>query len=308
MNYIRHNTKFNIQNTAIALGKFDGLHKGHQLLLRAILDQKKNGLAATVFTFDISPVKITTGNYDGMLMTSEEREQFLDAFGIDIVIEYPFTHAFSQMEPEDFVHDILIGQLGMRYLTVGEDFHFGRNQSGDVSLLTKLAPRYGFTLQIFHKLAQGTDVIGSTGIKQLVRKGNMEQAFRWMGHPYAISGKVISGDQLGRKLSFPTANLALPADKVLPPYGVYAVKMTVEGKDYAGIANLGVKPTVKEHAAVGLETFLFDFDGDLYQKRIHVALLHFIRPERRFDSIEALTSQIAEDVRYARQLNEKELL
>ena len=186
MQYIRHNTGFQFNNEAVALGKFDGLHQGHQLLLQEIVSQKTNGLTAAVFTFDVSPVRVVTGSYDGMLMTSEERERYFSSFGMDVVVEYPFTYEFSQMEPELFVKEILVEQMGMRHLAVGEDFHFGKNKSGDVALLKQLAGEYGFTLKIFEKLESEAEIISATRIKALVKGGEMELAAKLMGHPYVI--------------------------------------------------------------------------------------------------------------------------
>lgn len=299
MRYIKQNTSFQLNNTAIALGKFDGLHQGHRLLLDEIISQKSNGLSATVFTFDVSPVKVVKGTYDGMLMTSEERERYLAFLGIDVVVEYPFTYEFSRMAPEAFVKNILVEQMGMQLLAVGEDFHFGRNQAGDVELLRHLAGQYGFALKIFKKLEREAEIVSATRIKSCVKAGKMELVNTLMGHPYEIMGSVISGNQIGRKMAYPTANIPIPQDKVLPPFGVYIVRLVCDCQSYNGIANLGIKPTVQDAGEVGLETFLFDFQGDLYGKDIRVQLLKFLRPEQRFESISQLSAQIGRDVAQA---------
>lgn len=310
MEYIRHNTNFKFQNTAVALGKFDGIHRGHQLLLNEIISKAEAGCISTVFTFDVSPVKVMQNTYDGMIMTSREREQYLNEMGIDVVIEYPFTYEFSRMEPEEFVKNILVAQMDMRFLVVGEDFHFGKNQSGDVKLLASLSRKYGFELSVKQKLATESgrladskktytndrNIISSTRIKAYIRKGELEAANALMGHPYVISGPVISGNQIGRKISYPTANVAVLEGKVLPPFGVYAVHILVEGVAYEGIANLGKKPTVQETGDIGLETFIFDFEGDIYKKEVQVQLLKFMRREQQFDNMESLSHQIALDV------------
>lgn len=299
MKYIRSNTGFQLNNTAVALGKFDGLHQGHRLLLKEIVGQRQNGLSAAVFTFDVSPVRVIKGTRDGVLMTSEERERYFTALGIDVVVEYPFTYAFSRMEPEAFVRDILMGQMGMRFLAVGEDFHFGRNQAGNVELLRKLAGEYGFDLKILKKLIKDSGVVSATRIKACVRAGEMESVHSLMGHPYEIMGSVVSGNQIGRKMDYPTANISVPEDKLLPPFGVYIVRLLCSGVSHNGIANLGVKPTVEDHAKVGLETFLLNFQGDLYGENIVVQLLKFVRPEMRFRDMEQLSAQIARDVAQA---------
>lgn len=301
MKYIRHNTSFQLNNTAIALGKFDGLHQGHRLLLDEIKAQSRKGLSATVFTFDVSPVRIVKGTYDGILMTSEERERYFASLGIDVVVEYPFTYEFSQMEPEVFVKNILVGQMGMRFLAVGEDFRFGRNQKGNVELLGKLAEEYGFNLKVFEKLKKDAGIVSATRIKACVKAGEMELVAALMGHPYEMMGSVIAGKQIGRTMAYPTANIPVSKDKILPPFGVYIVRMLCGGQSYNGIANLGVKPTVEDGGIVGLETFLFDFQGDLYGQDIVVQLLKFVRPEKRFQSREQLSEQIAKDVAQAEQ-------
>lgn len=299
MKYIRENTSYHLNNTAVALGKFDGIHQGHRLLLDEIISRKDESLLATVFTFDVSPVKVIKGTYDGVLMTSEERERYFSSLGVDVVIEYPFTYAFSRMEPEVFVRDILIAQTGMRFLAVGEDFHFGKSQSGNVEMLRRLSTAYGFDLRVFKKLKTNADIVSSTRIRDCVKSGEMELADKLMGHPYEIIGGVVSGNQIGRKMAYPTANIPVPEDKILPPYGVYIVHLICGKQCYNGIANLGVKPTVESAGFVGLETFVFDFHGDLYGQNIVVQLLKFVRPERRFDSMEQLSAQIARDVAQA---------
>ncbi len=305
MEYIRHNTNIQLKNTAVALGKFDGLHKGHQLLIDEIIQKKADGMLSTVFTFDTSPVKVVANTYDGMLMTGAERADYLQQQGVDVVIEYPFTHDFSQMEPEAFVSDILIRLLDTRFLVVGEDFHFGRHRSGDVALLHTLSKTYGFELRVKQKIKKAPDTsaapISSTLIKTLIRKGDVEAANDLMGHFYTISGTVIYGNQLGRTLSYPTANISIPEEKVLPPYGVYAVRVCINDNIYYGIANLGTKPTVSNKAQVGLETFIFDFSDNIYGQEIKVGLLKFLRQEAHFDTVEALSFQIGQDVLCARK-------
>lgn len=301
MEHISENTDFKLENTAIALGKFDGMHRGHQLLLNEILSHKKEGYLSAVFTFDVSPARVVKDTWDGLLMTRKERLDFLSEMGIDAVIEYPFTKEFSRMEPEAFVRDILIGQMDMRILVVGEDFRFGRNQTGDVRLLQAMSQVFGFQLIVIQKRRDGDRIISSTAIKELVKHGQMEEAAAMMGHPYMISGEVCFGNRLGRTIGYPTANLPVSGEKVLPPLGVYAAEIQIGENSYKGIANLGKKPTVQEAGGPGLEVFIFDFDGELYGQDMSVFLLRFIRAEQRFDSLDALTAQIQQDVQAARR-------
>ncbi len=301
MRYISENTEFRLENTVVALGKFDGLHKGHCLLLDKMKEYKKQGYQSAVFTFDISPMKVVYDVYDGALLTREERLYILSGLSIDILVEYPFTREFSQLEPRAFVEDILIKKMDMKALVVGEDFRFGRNKAGDVALLKAFSREFGFVLSVVKKREENGGIVSTTRIKELIKEGRIDEANALMGRPYMISGSVVSGNQIGRTIAYPTANLPVPEDKALPPMGVYAVEILIDHKRYHGIANLGKKPTVQENGQIGLETFLFDFNGDLYGRNIRVFMLHFIRPEQRFEGLDRLTAQIGLDVREARR-------
>lgn len=296
MIYINNHTDKIEQSTAIALGKFDGLHIGHQLLLDEIVSQKDNGLLATVFTFDQSPLRIISGATDGYIDTRMERLDIMKGRQIDALVEYPFTKEFAKMEPDDFVCNVLIQQFSMKMLVVGEDFCFGRNRSGNVDLLRELSQKYNFQLVVKEQQRYEDAVVSSTLIKQLISKGDMKLTNQLLNRCYSIRGEVVSGNKLGRTIQFPTANIEIPDDKLVPPYGVYHVKTIIDGCEYDGVANLGTKPTVKQDDVIGLETHILNYSGDLYGKHLKIDFLDFIRPEMRFSDVEALKTQIKLDI------------
>lgn len=296
MIYINNHKDKIEKSTAIALGKFDGLHIGHQLLLDEIVLQKDNGLLATVFTFDQSPLRIITGANDGYIDTRAERLEVLKDRHIDALVEYPFTKEFSKMEPNDFVYDVLIQQFSMKMLVVGEDFCFGRNRSGNVDLLRNLCHKYDFQLIVKEQRRYQDAVVSSTLIKQLISEGDMKLTNQLLSRCYSITGEVVSGNRIGRTIQFPTANIMIPADKLIPPFGVYHVKTVIDGCEYNGVANIGKKPTVKDDDMIGLETHVLDYSGDLYGKILKIEFLEYIRPEMKFSGVEALKTQIKLDI------------
>ena len=303
MEYIKGTTDFSIEEpSVVTIGKFDGLHVGHQKLLHLVCEKKKDGVKAVVFTFDVPPGAKLSGKGMDTLVTNEERCQMLEEQGIDYLIECPFVPEIMSMEPERFVEEVLVGRLKARYIVAGTDCGFGHNRRGDYKLLQKLAPVYGYEVDIVEKVQyQGRD-ISSTYVREEIAKGNMELADFLLGYTYRISGTVEHGNHLGgTKLDMPTANLFPPEHKLLPPNGVYATKTIVDGKRYEGISNIGTKPTVSEGNARGIETLLFDFSGDLYGKNITVELYTFERPEMKFASLDELKVQMHKDMEFGKK-------
>ena len=303
MEYIKGTTDFSIEEpSVVTIGKFDGLHVGHQKLLHLVCEKKKDGVKAVVFTFDVPPGAKLSGKGMDTLVTNEERCQMLEEQGIDYLIECPFVPEIMSMEPERFVEEVLVGRLKARYIVAGTDCGFGHNRRGDYKLLQKLAPVYGYEVDIVEKVQyQGRD-ISSTYVREEIAKGNMELADFLLGYTYRISGKVEHGNHLGgTKLDMPTANLFPPEHKLLPPNGVYATKTVVDGKRYEGISNIGTKPTVSEGNVRGIETFLFDFSGDLYGRNITVELYTFERPEMKFASLDELKVQMHKDMEFGKK-------
>lgn len=297
MEIIAGTTDFYLEkDTAVAIGKFDGVHLGHRRLLEEILDRKKNGLAACVFTFDPTPA-VLFGLSDGReLTTREEKRRLFERLGIDILIEFPLTKETAATEPERFVTEILAKQMNTRFVAAGEDLSFGKNGAGNAVLLEKMAPQLGFCVKTIEKIEVDGIEVSSTYIRKLVEEGRMEEAEAMLGMPYTLVGLVEHGNHIGHTLGFPTVNLLPSAGKLLPPNGVYYATVRYNGKTYKAISNVGTKPTVSAEKVIGVESYLYDFDQDIYGQEIEVALKSFRRPERKFASLEELKSQLDLDI------------
>lgn len=289
------------ENSAVTLGKFDGIHKGHQKLMKKILEQRKNGLKSVVFTFGQMPGAVFLGNKGRTILTKEERQKHLQQMGIDYMIECPFVPEIIRMEPEKFIEKILAEQLHAKYVAVGPDFRYGHQRKGDDELLKQLSLRYGYEVEVLEKEKLGDQVISSTYVRQMLEAGEMEIVTKLLGYPYYVSGTVVYGHQIGRTLGIPTINFVPNEEKMLPPNGVYFTKTRIKDRAVFGITNIGVKPTVSGEEEKGIETYLFDFDGNLYGQELTVEFFSFERPERKFLSFDALKEQLAEDVRWGRE-------
>lgn len=284
------------KESAVTLGKFDGIHKGHQKLMQKILTQKEHGLQSVVFTFEQMPGSIFPGTKERTILTARERRDRLCAMGIDYMIECPFADEIIRMKPEAFIEQVLVGELRARYIAVGTDFRFGHHRQGDYRLLQELSAKYGYRAEIVEKECLEGQEISSSRVRAELSRGNMEKAEKLLGYPYYVSGTVVHGHKIGRTLGIPTANLVPDEGKMLPPNGVYLTRTFFDGQEYFGITNIGVKPTIGGKEAKGIETHLFDFEGDLYGKELTVAFYAFERGEQRFESLEALKNQLQQDV------------
>ncbi len=284
------------KQTAVAIGKFDGIHIGHQRLLQEIIDQKKNGLLACVFTFDMTP-PLFFGHSDGrVLTTKEEKRMLLERMGIDVLIEFPLTAESAAMEPEDFFKTILLEQMNTAFIAAGTDVSFGYMGRGNAKLLQEMGNDYDILVKMIEKIQLDGLEISSTYGRTLLEQGDMEILRQVMGMPYFILGNVVHGKEIGRKIGFPTINLLPSTQKLLPPFGVYYAHVKFKGEEYKGICNIGYKPTVTEEKVCGIETHLFDFHGDLYGAQVELYLEHFHRPEQKFESLEDLQQQLAVDI------------
>lgn len=300
MRIIENTTEFHLENkSAVALGKFDGIHLGHRRLLERVLEQKRQGLWTVVFTFDTSAASFFGGETKE-LSTREEKRAAFSRLGIDVLIEFPLNRETAATEPADFVARYLAGQMRTAYLCAGPDISFGKGGAGDYALLEKYAGTYGYQVELIEKVRVDGEEVSSTRVRQAVRAGEMEKAAAMLGAPYRVSGKVVHGRQLGRRLGMPTANLLPDERKLLPPNGVYYSRAEIGEKIYRGISNVGYKPTVSEEKIMGVETYLYDFAGEVYDRDMTVELLAFRRTEHAFASVEALRRQIAADVEAGR--------
>ena len=299
MRYIDY-SNFKLKNSAVCLGKFDGIHIGHRELINYAVSMKKNGLKAVVFSFLMNPRMLKNTEDFSLIYTEDEKKIILKDAGTDILVSYPFNRAMFSMEPECFVKNILIDKLDTKILIVGKDFRFGHNRSGDVALLRQLSSKYGYELKTFDKVMYNDEVVSSTRIRTCINEGSIEEANEMLGVPYCIVGEVLHGRKLGRTLGMPTINIVPKEVKLLPPNGVYASKTWIDGCAHYGISNIGVKPTVGAEKRRLIETFIFDFSGNLYGRKLKVDLFAFERPEQKFASVEELKNQMEHDTVFAR--------
>ena len=302
MKYITKTLEFKIEEpTAVTLGKFDGLHRGHELLMRTVLDCKeKYQVASVAFTFDIPPRNKVEEIIANVLTTNEEKQYIFEKQGIDYLIECPFTSEVMSMEPKDFIAWIS-RSLNMKYVVVGDDFRFGYKRAGDYHTLQQYEETYGYKTIVLEKLKDSNRDISSTYVREKIADGNIRKANELLGYHYFIKSEILHGKKLGRRIGIPTINMILPDNKLLPPNGVYVTEVLVEGKTYMGVTNVGCKPTVSEEHIVGVETYIDEFSQDLYGEKIVVSFLEFIRPEMKFASIEELKAQMASDIEVARK-------
>lgn len=293
MKIIEGTTEFQIEEqTAVSLGKFDGLHLGHRLLVERILEKKREGLKSLIFTFDFGDRPV--------LLLPQEREELLRRRGVDYLLECPFVEEISHMEAEDFVKEILVRRLHARYLAVGTDFHFGHHRKGDYRLLKRMGAEYGFEVEVVEKACWQGEEISSSRIRRELEQGNMELVGQLLGYAYSVTGEVLHGRKIGRTLGLPTINLLPEERKLLPPNGVYATRTVIAGEIFEGITNIGYKPTVGGETRRGVETYLFDLDRDLYGEILTVRFYGFERPEKKFASLEELKNRIEQDVEWGR--------
>ena len=308
MEYIKGRLDFHVaEPTVLSIGKFDGLHRGHELLMDYVFQKKKEGMKAVIFTFDVPPKKSLEQDAARVLTTNEEKMHLFEQIGIDYLIECPFTEEIMHMPAEEFLKKI-VEQLSIRCIVAGTDCSFGYQRRGDYRMLQKYAPEYHYEAQIVDKMQYEGRDISSTFIREEIACGNIEKANELLGYSFFAKAKIIHGKQLGRTIGIPTINMELPKEKLLPPRGVYATKVWIDHKWYAGVTNVGCKPTVSNTGKVGVETNILNFEADLYGKDLEVFFLHFIRPEKKFDSVESLKEQIERDVQTSREYFEKNIL
>ena len=303
MRIIENTTEFHLENkSAVALGKFDGIHLGHRRLLERVLEQKSQGLQTVVFTFDTSAASFFGGETKE-LSTREEKRAVFSRLGIDVLIEFPLNRGTAATEPAEFVARYLAEQMQTAYLCAGPDISFGKGGAGDYKLLSEYAGTCGYQVELIDKVRVDGEEVSSTRVRQAVREGDMEKVSAMLGAPYCVSGKVVHGRQLGRKLGMPTANILPDVRKLLPPNGVYYSRARLGDAVYRGISNVGCKPTVSDEKIMGVETYLYDFSGEVYDRDMTVELLAFRRAERTFESVEALRRQIEADVEAGRSFS-----
>jgi riboflavin kinase / FMN adenylyltransferase len=289
------------RGASVALGNFDGVHQGHQHVITAAAEAAKRLDAPLgVITFDPHPRRLFRPSEPAFkLMTHDQQARALEALGVRRLYLLPFDFEMASLSDREFAEKVLKGGLGVRHVAVGFDISFGRGRSGDAGLMRQYGEELGFSVSVEEAVGEESGKFSSTGVREALRAGRPEEAAHILGQPFAIEGIVRRGRQLGRQLGFPTANVALE-DYVVPKLGVYATRTRLpDGRVVPGVANLGNNPTTGE-VETRLETWLFDFDEDLYGQTLETQLIAFLRPEEKFSSIEAMVEQIHEDERQAR--------
>lgn len=305
MIFISGTKDIRMENTAVAVGKFDGLHLGHQSLIKKINSYKNHKMTSVVLTFNYHPASMLEGKEPKLVYTSSERRILAERMGVDVLIEYPFTEETAHMEAVDFIREVLIGRLGARHIVVGEDFRFGNERRGNTDLLMGMSLPLGYNAHICPKVhtllseAQKTSEeveISATLIRSALARGAMETANQMLGMPYTVMGEVVHGREIGRTIGMPTANLEPEATKLLPPNGVYASAAMINRRLYPAVTNVGCNPTVADRQNRRVETYIEGFDGNIYGRQIEVQLYHFARPEQKFENLDALKLQMHKDM------------
>lgn len=287
----------------LALGNFDGVHRGHRKILdRVHRVATERGATAVVMTFDPHPPRIVRPDKaPPLLMTTAQRLEAIEAAGLHGAAIVRFTPELSQWDPDTFVQRVLVDWLRVADVWVGANFLFGHDRAGNFSMLRVLGARYGFRVEKIDPVRYKDFVVSSTRIRRLVSEGRVDEAGALLGRQYFIDGTVVQGARRGRSIGFPTANLS-SANELLPPHGVYATTITLDGIVRPSVTNIGVRPTVDAAGVVSIETHIFDFDKDIYGRSCRVGFVQRLRDERRFESLDALRSQIAVDCDRARML------
>ncbi len=306
MEIISGTTDFHSEvGTAVAIGKFDGLHVGHRKLLNEIAKQKERGLKSVIFTFDPLPEVFFGMKLSQELSTSEEKRKLFEEIGIDLLVEFPFNRETAATPPDTFISEILCGKLNAKFIAAGPDLSFGDRGRGNFDLLRSMETVFHYETKMIDKVELEGNVISSTLIRQLVKEGKMEQAAACLGSPYHIQGTIVHGRALGRRIGIPTLNQIPQNDKLLPPFGVYYSIVEVDGKRYKGMTNIGMKPTVSDENKPTVETYLYDFSGNLYGEMATVYLLTYRRPERKFSGIDELRTTMQADIEAGKIYHEK---
>jgi len=288
---------------AVALGNFDGVHRGHQQLIKqCVTESRERGWESCVITFEPHPVLVLAKHREFKLLnTYEQKYRLIAELGVDYLCLLSFDSALAGLPPEDFVQRYLIKVFNLQKVFVGFNFTFGDRGRGTSATLEELGRQNGFAVGVLEPVVIEKEVVSSSLIREKYKTGNIVEAARLLGYWPVLEGKVVPGEQRGRKMGFPTANLELPDYILLPSYGVYAAFAEVKGQQYQAIINVGVKPTFGSEKPT-VEAYIFDYHEDLYQQNLQLRLVDKIRPERKFDGLDDLKEQITMDVREARQI------
>lgn len=284
-------------HTSVALGNFDGVHIGHEKLISIVVEQaKKLNQKPSIMLFENHTRTLLEGRKQDLLTNSEQSIETLKDLGIEIIYKLLFDEKIRSLSPEDFVRKILVDKLNCKSVVVGFDYKFGYNASGDSKDLINLGKKYGFQVFVIEPVYIGDEIISSTKIRRFIRAGDLNSASSMLGKNYKVKGKIVPGKHLGSKIGFPTANISLLETYVIPKHGVYATNIKIDGKTYLSATSVSYNPTFNENK-LKMETHIMDFNEDIYGKIIELEFLYFLRSDIKFNSIEELKNQIANDIR-----------
>lgn len=288
--------------SAVTIGVFDGVHLGHQHLVGKLCEQARaKDLAAVALTFNPHPRTVIRPGVAVTYLTSlEERVEQLQALGLDAVGILPFTSELAQLSPRDFL-SLLVDELQMRLLMVGPDFALGRNRAGTIGVMRQVGKDLGFEVEVAPLLAEDGEKVGSSSIRQALAEGDVVRVAKLLGRPFSLRGPVVEGDRRGRTLGFPTANIAIGLDRALPAYGVYVTRAYVRETAYESCTSIGIRPTFDVEPRPTVETFILDFDEDIYGQEMRIELLERLRGELRFESVDDLVAQMHKDIAQTRE-------
>lgn len=284
------------RKSAVALGLFDGIHLGHRAVLNLALEQEKNGLIPYVFTFNPTTVlRKSKGEY-GYIYNHLSKYNMLFNLGFQSHIRSVSFEEICGLNGEEFVKNILIDKMNVGIVCCGNNFRFGKSASCGVAEMCDMGKKYGFEVRIADDVVYEGETVSSTAVRNMLLNGDTVRAWQFLGEPYNISKEVVHGKALGRTIGFPTINQIFDKGQLVPKFGVYVSDVLIDGYWYRAMTNIGIKPTVNYDGIPLAETYIIDFSGDLYGKNVRLNLLEFIRPEQKFDSVDELKSQIAEDM------------
>jgi riboflavin kinase / FMN adenylyltransferase len=292
-----------VENLVVTIGTFDGVHLGHRKLINTMKQEAAAIKGETlILTFFPHPRMVLYPDEHGvqLLTTIREKIQLLDEAGLDHLVIHAFDKEFSELSARDFIKSILDEKLHTTKLVIGHDHRFGKQREGGIELLLAAAPEHGFQVEKIPEADVNNITVSSTRIRNALKLGKVETAKAFLGRPYSLTGMIVHGKKLGRTIGYPTANVYIPEDyKLIPAEGVYVVEALLESNKYFGLLSIGRRPTIEENGEISIEVFLFDFNDEIYGMEITLKLLHFLRADMKFETVEQLTARIKEDVDYA---------
>jgi riboflavin kinase/FMN adenylyltransferase len=307
---VRNTKHFRIESpTIVTIGTFDGVHLGHQKILSRLQQLKqKHGLNAVVLTFEPHPRKVLFPSQKDLKLITlvEEKLNLLENYGVDIAVVYPFDKSFSNFEAREYIEEILLKSLKVKFLVIGYDHKFGKDRSGDINVLKQFSKEYGYEVEEIDALDIDHISISSSKIRIAIEEGNIDLANNYLGHYFFLYAKVVHGKKLGRKIGYPTANLLIEGkDKLIPKIGVYFVEVEINAVKYYGMLNIGYNPTTDNDRKIKLEVNIFDFNEDIYDKTICINFLKFLRDEKKFDTLDELINELHLDKKRCLELIEE---